>query len=79
MQALQSLSFARVLLLSGVWILLCLLVAAAWLLFPLTRSSAASTGSGGIGLAVGINGLMLAILLVPPIILTLVWFVARRR
>ncbi len=80
MQALQSWSFAKVLLVSGAWVVLCVLVAAARLFFPLVVFSVGSSGSGGIGavsVGIGINELMLAIPVVPPIILLLVWRVAR--
>jgi len=80
MQAVHSWSFARVLLLSGAWIFLCVLVAAAWIAFQLGVFSAASSGSGGIGaVSFGINALVLAIPVVPPIALILVWLVARLR
>jgi Na+/proline symporter len=80
MKALRFWSFARVLLFSGAWILLCLLVAAAWLFFSLSMLSAASAGSGGIGaVSVGLSELMLAIPLGPPIILALLWLRARWR
>ena len=80
MQALQSWSFARVLLVSGTWILLCLIVPAAWLFFRLRVFSAGSSGSGGIGaVSVGVNELMLALPVLPPIILIVAWLVARWR
>ena len=78
MQALRHWSFARVLLVSGAWILLCLLVVVAWVLFQLRGLLTASSGSAGIGaVSVGINGLILAIPVVPPIILNLAWLIAR--
>lgn len=80
MQALQSWSFARVLLVSGAWILLCVLVVTVWLLFQLGVFSAGSSGSAGIGaVSVGINVLMLAIPVVPPIVLILVWLISHWR
>ena len=80
MQALQSWSFARVLLVSGAWLLLWVLVAAAWLFVRLGLLNARSSGSGGIGaVSVGMNEIMLAIPVVPPIILIVVWLVARWR
>jgi hypothetical protein len=79
MHALQSWSLARVLLLSGAWILLCLVAAVAWLAVRLGIFSAASAGSGGIGaVSIGIN-VLLAILVGPPIMLIVLWLVARWR
>jgi hypothetical protein len=79
MQTLQSWSFAKVLLVSGAWILLCVVVAAAWIAFRLGIFSAGS-GSGGIGVvSFGINQLVLAIPVLPPLILMAVWLVARWR
>ena len=80
MQALQSWSFAKVLLVSISWVLLCVLIAAAWLLFRLGIFSAGSSGSGGIGaVSFGISELVLAIPVVPPVILIVVWLLARWR
>jgi hypothetical protein len=79
MQPLQEWSFARVLLVSGAWIVLCLLVAVAWILFQLRGVFAASSGSGGVGaVSGGVSELILAIPIVPPIILILAWLITRR-
>lgn len=73
MQSLRRWWFRRVLSVSGAWVLLYLLVGAAWLLAP-----ASSPGSGGIAaVSVGIGELLLEIL-VPPIILIAVWLAVRR-
>ena len=79
MQALRNWSFARVLLLSGGWILVCILTTAAWLLLRVRHVFDASTGSGGIGaVSFGINALVLAIPLAPPVILIMAWLIAHR-
>jgi hypothetical protein len=82
MQTLRYWSFARVLLVSGAWILLCLFVAAAWAasaLFQLRGLFTASSGSAGIGaVSVGFSEATLAIPVVPPILLILAWLIARR-
>jgi hypothetical protein len=82
MQALRYWSFARILLVSAGWILLCLLVVAGWVLFQLRGTFPDSSGSGGIGaVSVGFafNALILAIPVVPPILLILAWLIARSR
>lgn len=80
MQAIHSWPFARVLLLSAAWVVLCVLVAAAWIAFELGVFSAASSGGAGIGaVSIGINALVLAIPVGPPIALIAVWLVARLR
>jgi hypothetical protein len=80
MQAIQSWSFAKVLLVCGGWVLLCVLIAAAWLLLRLGVFSTGSSGSGGIGaVSFGISELVLAIPVVPPVILIVVWLAARWR
>jgi len=78
MQTLRYWSFARVLLVSGAWILCCLFVAAAWALFQLRGLFTASSGSAGVGaVSVGFSDLLLAIPVVPPILLILAWLIAR--
>jgi hypothetical protein len=77
-QTLRNWSFAKVLLVSGAWILLCLFVAAAWVLFPVAWLFTASSGSAGIGaVSVGFSELVLAIPVVPPILLILARLIAR--
>jgi hypothetical protein len=72
-------SFARVLLVSGAWILLCLLVAVAYLLFQFREFISASSGSAGIGaVTFGVNVLTLGIPLLPPIVLLMAWLITRR-
>jgi hypothetical protein len=78
MQALRYWSFARVLLVSGAWVIFCLFVAAAWALFQLRGLSTAPSGSTGIGaVSVGFSDLVFAIPVVPPILLILAWSIAR--
>ena len=79
MQALRNWSFARVLLLSGGWILVCVLTTAAWLFVWFRNVVEVSAGSGGIGaVAFGINVLVLAIPLAPPAIWIVAWLIAHR-
>jgi hypothetical protein len=79
MQALRLWSFSKVLLVSGGWIFLCVLLTAAWLAFQFRGLwAASSTGSGGIGaVSVGLNAITLVIPFGPPIVLILAWLVAR--
>jgi hypothetical protein len=78
MQTLRYLSFARVLLVSGAWILCCLVVAAAWALFQLRGLFTRFSGSAGVGaVSVGFSDLILAIPVAPPILLILAWLIAR--
>jgi hypothetical protein len=77
MHALRQWSFKRVLLLSGAWILLWVLVAAAWVLFQF-RGFFMESGSAGIAsVSFGINELVLALPVVPPIVLIVIWAIAR--
>ena len=78
MQALRNWPFARVLLLSGGWMLLCILTPLAWLLFQFNNAFDVSSGSGGVGaVSFGFNALMLAIPIAPPVILIVAWLIAR--
>jgi hypothetical protein len=77
MRGLRNWSFARVLLVSGGWVLLCILTPLAWLLFQFNNAYV-SSGSGGVGfVSFGFNTLMLAIPIAPPLLLTVAWLVAR--
>ena len=79
MQALRNWSFARVLLVSGGWVLLCILTPLAWLLFQFRNVVDVSSGSASIGaVSFGFNALMLAIPIAPPVILIVAWLIARR-
>lgn len=78
MQALRNWPFARVLLVSGGWVLICILTPLAWLLFQFNNAFDVSSGSGGVGaVTFGFNVLMLAIPIVPPVILIVAWLIAR--
>ena len=70
-------TIGRVLLVSGGWVLLCILTPLAWLLFQF-NSSYMSSGTSGVGaVSFGFNALMLAIPIVPPVILIVAWLIAR--
>ena len=80
MNALRSWSFRRVLLLSAAWILLCLVVVAALVLFQFSSYFMESRSAGSAGMAsvsLGISDLALTVPVVPPIILTFMWAIAR--
>jgi hypothetical protein len=77
MQSLRTWSPVRVLLVSGAWILVCILAAVAWLLFQF-RSVQVSSGTAGIGaISFSINVFLLLIPFAPPVVLIVAWFVAR--
>jgi hypothetical protein len=77
MQTLGNWSFVRVLLVSGAWILVCILAAGAWVLFQF-RNVEVSSGSGGIGaVSFGLNVLLLLVPIAPPVVLIVAWLVAR--
>jgi hypothetical protein len=79
MQTLRNWSFARVLLLSVAWIVACVLTTAAWLVFRLwSVVDLSSWRSAGIGaVSIGIDVLLLAIPIAPPVILIFAWVIAR--
>ena len=78
MQALRNWPFARVLRVSGGWVLLCILTPLAWLLFQFNNVVDVSSGTGSIGaVSFGFNALMLAIPIAPPVILIVAWLMAR--
>jgi hypothetical protein len=77
MLALRTLSFARVLAVSAIWILLCILITVGWIAFQF-RSVVSSSGSAGIGaVSFGINLLLLLIPMGPPFLLIVAWLFAR--
>lgn len=80
MQALRLWPFWKLLLVSSGWVLLCLLVAVAWLALQITGTGwSSSTGSGGIGfVSFGVNVFTLLIPFGPPIALLAAWLLARR-
>jgi hypothetical protein len=81
MRALRQWSFATVLLVSGAWILFCLLFAAAWIawaFFQLRGLSTASSGAVGAGaVSIGFSEAILLIPVVPPMLLVFSWLVTR--
>ena len=80
MKALRDWSFTRVLLVSAGWVLLCVLVAVAYLSFQFRELLGDSTGSVGIGaVSFDVNVLTLAIPLLPPVVLIVAWSIARWR
>jgi hypothetical protein len=77
MQTLRSWSLARVLLTSGAWFVVSV---TAWLYFNVRGDFVGDEGGGGIGaVSVGINPIILAIPVVPPVVLILAWLIMRRR
>jgi hypothetical protein len=78
MSPLSQWSLAKVLLVCGSWVALCLLLLVAWILFQFRSSLPASSGSSGIGfISFGINVLVLAIPVLPPLLLVAAWLLAR--
>lgn len=78
MRALRDWSFASVLLVSGSWMLVCILATATWLLFQFRDVFRASSGSGGISaVSFGFNAVLLAIPVLPPVILIVACVIAR--
>ena len=64
-------------LVSGAWILVCIVAVAAWVLFQF-RSVQVTSGSAGIGaVSFSINVLLLLIPFAPPLVLIAAWLVAR--
>jgi hypothetical protein len=79
MRALQQWSAAKVLVVSGSWILFSVLLAGVrfWLQVRAVRA-ARPAGSGGIGfVVVNVSPTMLAILFAPPIVLIVAWLIKR--
>ena len=78
----QSWSFARVLLVSGAWILawllLSLVVVASSFLFLLRSSGSAGVGAVSFGISEALLIASIAFLVVPPVALIVSWLVIRR-
>ena len=79
MRSFRTWSLGKVLLVSGGWVLLCILTPLAWLLFQFNNAFDTSSGTGGVGMvSFGLNTVMLAIPIVPPLILIVAWLISRR-
>jgi hypothetical protein len=60
-----------------IWIVLCVLVPVVWVEIKLRSEMAELSGSGGVGsVSVGVNTL---VVILPPVLFCLAWFIARRR
>ena len=81
MSPLRSWSFVKVLLVSAAWFVCSLLAIIGWVVLTLTVAPTIDkSGSGGIGaVSVGINELLLALPVLPPVILFVLWLIARLR
>lgn len=79
MTSLREWSFTQIVLASGAWFVMTIVIAACWL-FVTFWLQARSSGSGGIGaVSFGVNTLFLAIPVLPPILLAIAWLIVRRR
>jgi hypothetical protein len=77
---LRTWSFARVLLACVAWVACCIALTALWLFLAFRGAFDAGSGSGGIGaVSFGVNQLVLAIPVVPPVVLLVAWLIVRRR
>jgi predicted permease len=80
MRPLRDWSFARVVLTCIGWVGCCIALIALWLFLAFRAVSDAGSGSGGIGaVSVGVNELVLAIPVAPPVVLLVAWLIVRRR
>jgi hypothetical protein len=80
MQPLRDWSFARVVLTCIGWAGCCIALTALWLFVTFRGAFDAGSGGGGIGaVSVGINELVLAIPVVPPVVLLVAWLIVRRK
>jgi hypothetical protein len=79
MKPLREWSFARVVLVSVGWVILCVVVLLFPILLDIVRTMNAGSGSGCMGaVSVGFAELELLIPLLPPIALAGAWVIARR-
>ncbi len=77
MRPLAKWSVLDVVLVCAGWVVLCLLVPLLWVVIQLQlQMAAASDSAGGVGLAVGVNTLVVVL---PPALLCLAWVGARHR
>ena len=80
MRPLRDWSFARVVLACIGWVGCCIALAALGLFLAFRGASVAGSGSGGIGaVSFGVNELVLAIPVAPPVVLLVAWLIVRRR
>jgi hypothetical protein len=80
MKPLREWALGRLLLVCAGWVVLSLALIAFWIFAQIAWTADIGSGGGGIGaVSVGINELMLAIPMAPPIALTLAWLIARAR
>jgi hypothetical protein len=75
MQALRYWSLARVLVTSGTWFVVSV---AGWLYFNVRGDFVGGEGASIGAVSVGINPVILAIPVLPPIVLILAWLIMRR-
>ena len=80
MTPLREWSFVRVMLVGAGWVVFSLASIVLWIFLLASWSADIGSGGGGIGaVSIGINELMLAIPVAPPIVLFLAWLIARAR
>jgi hypothetical protein len=80
MTPLREWSFVRVMLIGAGWVVLGVALIVLWIFLQVAWTADIGSGGGGIGaVSVGINALLLAIPLAPPIVLFLAWLVVRSR
>jgi hypothetical protein len=77
MRPLAQWSVLRVVLVCVSWVVLCALVPMVWVAIQLRSEMAGLSGTGGVGaVSVGVNTL---VVILPPVLFCLAWFIARRR
>ena len=77
MQPLGYWPFLRIVLVSGGWILLVVLLSVAWAVVQFRREVASSTSGGIASVSAGLNEPLLWLVIVPPIVLLVVWMMVR--
>ena len=77
---LRTWSFSRVVLACVGWVACCIALTALWLFLAFHGAFDTGSGSAGIGaVSFGVNELMLAIPVAPPLVLFAAWLIVRRR
>jgi hypothetical protein len=80
MTPLREWSFVRVMLVGAGWVAFSLALIVLWIVLQIAWTADIGSGGGGIGaVSIGINELMLAIPVAPPILLLLAWLIVRAR